>query len=158
MNYKIDTTVKAQSKFIAEDYFPAIIEFSSEELNNHFLEFNFKDTDMFELSVHPKTNALKRFTLTLCNHYEIMETALECPICEEGSLFIEGPDSTECGIFLLQVYSNAVQIKLSDSPVNKSIKSGNLIFSLSDNNELISVIISNLSETDIAHIKRELKA
>lgn len=158
MNYKIDTTVKAQSKFIAEDYFPAIVEFSLEELNNHFLEFNFKDTDMFELSVHPKTHAIKRFTLTLCNHYEMMETALDYPTCEEGSLFIEGPDSTECNTFLLQVYNNGMQIKLSDSPVNKNIKSGHLIFSLSENDELVSVIISDLSEVELSHIKRELQA
>ena len=111
---------------------------------------------MFELSVHPKTNALKRLTLALCNHYEIMETALDYPTSEEGSLFIEGPDSTECDTFLLRVYSNAVQIKLSDTPVNKSIKTGNLIFSLSEDNKLISVIISDLSEAELAHIKREL--
>ena len=158
MNYKIDTTAKAQSKFITEDYFPAVVEFSSEELNNHFLEFNFKDTDMFELSVNPKNHALKRFTLTLCNHYEIMETALDYPICEEGSLYIEGPESTECKSFLLQVYSNAAQIKLSDTPVNKNIKSGNLIFSLAKDNELVSVVISDLSETELSHIRRELTA
>ena len=138
--------------------YTAIVEFSSEELNNHFLEFNFKDTDMFELSVHPKTHALKRFTLTLCNHYKIMETALDCPICEDGSLFIEGPDSTECNTFLLQVYNNGVRVKLSDSPVNMNIKSGNLIFSLSGDKELISVIISDLTENELSHIRKELMA
>ena len=150
--------MKAQSKFITEDYFPAIVEFSSEELNNRFPEFNYKDTDMSELSVHPETSALKRFTLTLCNHYEIFETALDYPSFEEGLLFIKGPDSTECNTFLLQIYNNGVRIKLSDSPVNKSIKTGNLILSLSENNELISVIISDLSEAELSHIKRELES
>ena len=38
MNYKFDPTTSVHSVFVAEDYFPAIIEYSSEELNNHFIE------------------------------------------------------------------------------------------------------------------------
>ncbi len=156
MNYKIDTKMKTQSKFIAEDYFPAIVEFSSEELNNHFIEYNYKDTDMFELSVHPKTHALKRFSLTLCNHYEILDMAMELLVFDEGLLFIEGPDSTECDTFLLQVYRNGLKIKLSDVPAEKNIRSGILTFSLSEKDELVAVYISDLSEQELSHVKTEL--
>ena len=156
MNYEIDTDLKTKSTFISEEYFPAIIEFSSEELNNHFIEFNYKDTDMFELSVHPKTHALKRFSLTLCNHYEFSEALLESPVCDEGTLYITGPDSTECSTFDATVYKNGMRIVLSDVAADKYIKSGNLVFALTDKNEVVSVSLIDLSEQEISHIKSEL--
>ena len=76
MQYTFNKNRNISSTFIKEDYFPAIVEFSSEELNNHFIEFNFSDTDMFEISVNPKTRELKRFTLTLCNHFIIEDICL----------------------------------------------------------------------------------
>ena len=156
MDFTFDTTSKAQSKFISEDYFPAIVEFSSEELNNHFIEFNYKDTDMLELSAHSKTHALKRLTLTLCNHHEFVNENMIFPSCGEGSLFIEGPDSTECSKFMLKVYNNGAKLELSDKPAVKHIKSGILIFSFSNDNELVTVYITNLTEKQLSHIKREL--
>ncbi|SCY14182.1 hypothetical protein SAMN02910371_01194 [Butyrivibrio sp. INlla14] len=70
MNYIIHTTKTATSKFIPEDYFPAIVEFSDEELNNHFIEYNYKDSDMFELSVHPKTHfAILLKAQVVCTNY-----------------------------------------------------------------------------------------
>lgn len=156
MNFRIDTTKKAQSTFICEEYFPAIIEFSSEELNNHFMEFNFQDSDMFELSVHPKTNALKRFTLTLCNHYEIIDEQLDCPPCEEGLICIDGPDSCECKTFVLKVYNNGAALKISDVFAERYIKSGHLIFALSKDHDIVGVYLTGLSEQQITHIKTEL--
>ncbi len=156
MDYTFDTTSKAQSSFISEDYFPAIIEFSSEELNNHFIEYNFKDTDMLELSVHPKTHALKRLTLTLCNHYKFVNELMNYPSCDEGSFFITGPDSIECNTFMLKVYNNGAKLELSDQPAVKHLKSGILIFSFSTDNELVSIYISDLDKKQLSHIKREL--
>lgn len=156
MDFTFDTTSKAQAKFICEDYFPAIVEFSSEELNNHFIEYNYKDTDMLELSVHPKTHALKRLTLTLCNHHEVVNEPLICPSSDEGALFIKGPDTTECSLFMLKVYNNGARLELSDKTAVKHIKSGILIFSLSADNELVNIYISDLTEQQIEHIKREL--
>lgn len=38
MKYTFANNQKCFSTFIAEEYFPIIIEFSKEELNNHFIE------------------------------------------------------------------------------------------------------------------------
>lgn len=156
MNYRFDTRVKAYSRFIAEDYFPAIVEFSSEETNNHFIAFHHGDTDLFEFSVHPKTYMLKRFTLTLCNHYEIIDDRMAHPICDEGALYIDGPDSIECETFLLSVYSDGLRINISTAPVENSFRSGNLVFSISNEGELVDVYVCNLSEQAITHVTREL--
>ena len=58
MNYTFDTTTNIKSRFISEDYFPAIVQFSPEELNNHFIEYSYNDTDMFELVVDSENGSM----------------------------------------------------------------------------------------------------
>ena len=156
MNYIIDTTKTTTSKFIPEDYFPAIVEFNDEELNNHFIEYSYKDSDMFEFSVHPKTHALKRLTLTLCNHFEIIDNALEIPTYDDGAIFIDGESTVECKTFIVSIYNDGAVIKISDITATKYIKTGNLIFAFSNGEELVQVYLVNLSSSDIMHIKDEL--
>lgn len=54
MNYNFSNSSTMTSSTIIEDYFPVIIEYDKEELNNKFIEFNYQDTDMLEISVNPK--------------------------------------------------------------------------------------------------------
>lgn len=156
MNYSFDTSTKAQSKFVIEEYFPAIVEFSPEELNNYFIEFNYKDSDMFELSVHPKTHTLKRFSLTLCNHYEIKEASMCLPPYVNGTITITGPESTECKMFLAVVYTDGLQILLSNAPASYFYKTGQLIFAISEEGEVISVYLTDLAEEELSHLRNEL--
>jgi len=156
MTIILNKSIKADSMFIAEDYFPAIVNFSSEELNNHFMEFNYRDTDMLELSINPETHELKRLTLTLCNHYNIVDTPLNIPEYETGALLIDGPDSTECESFMVDVYTDGVKISMSSAPAQKYYRSGHLIFSIGDSDILTAVYIVGLTVEDIAHIKNEL--
>lgn len=156
MQYTFNKNKNTNSTFIKEDYFPAIVEFSSEELNNHFIEFNFSDTDMFELSVNPDTRELKRFTLTLCNHFSIEDKLLSLPTYETGSLSIDGPDKTECSAFSVKVFNNGLIIETSREIATKHLKSGHLIFGLSSSDEVTDVYITDLTSDEIAHVKSEL--
>ncbi len=156
MKYTFDRTTKTSSKFVSETYFPAIVEFSSEELNNLFLEFNNGSTDMLELSVHPSTHILKRITLTLCNHFEIINKKISIPAAIEGVFHIDGPDSTECDYFQTKVYSNGIEILLSNKKGKNYLQSGNVIMSLSEDDTLISIYIINLSPEQVEHVKDEL--
>lgn len=156
MNYSIDTSKQSSSTFITEDYFPATIEFSEEELNNHFIEFRYGDSDLFEFYVDRKSHILKRVCLTLCNHYSIKDTPLFIPIYEKGMLYIDGPASTECSTFETIVHTDGIEIITSLSKPSHCIKCGQLIIALSETNELTAVLITDLSETDIFHVKSEL--
>ena len=157
MNYSFDSTLTSSSKFIQEDYFPIIIEFSNEELNNLFLEFNYKDSDMFELSVDAQTFDLKRFTLTLCNHYVLKEDyVLTIPKYQEGLLHITGPTSTECTHFEVIVYRDGVEIKTSSIDASHYLKYGQLIFALTESDDIASILITDLTEDNINHVITEL--
>ena len=156
MQYTFNKNINIKSTFIKEDYFPAIVEFSSEELNNHFIEFNFSDTDMFEISVNPETRELKRFTLTLCNHFIIEDRSLLPPTYETGSLSIDGPDKTECSAFYVKVFNNGLLIETSHEVATKHVRSGHLIFGLSSSDEVTAVYIVDLTSDEIDHVKSEL--
>ena len=158
MQYTFNRNKKINSTFIKEDYFPAIVEFSSEELNNHFIELNFSDTDMFELSVSPATKELKRFTLTLCNHFIIEDKSLSLPTYEVGSFAIDGPDKTECSAFSVKVFNDGLMIETSHDVTSKHLRSGHLIFGLSSSDEVTTVYIADLTSDEIAHVKSELNA
>ena len=156
MNYTFSNSTTITSSTIIEDYFPIIIEYDKEELNNKFIEFNYQDTDMLEISVNPKTNLLKRLSLSLCNHYSIEDAMLSAPASDEGSLSIEGPASTECDKFLVKVFNDGIQIDLSSKEVVHNYKCGQVIYSISADNTLTAVYIPSLAENELAHAKREL--
>ncbi len=156
MNYTFNANSIPTSRIVNEDYFPAIVEFSSEELNNHFIEFNYKDSDMFEISVHPDTHELKRFSLTLCNHYSFSTSELTVPDAANGTLIIDGPDVTECEAFMTKVFTNGIQIVTSDKQPCTYCRSGHLVFAIADDKTVTSVYIVNLNAEDIKHIKDEL--
>lgn len=156
MNYTFSNSTTMTSSTIIEDYFPVIIEYDKEELNNKFIEFNYQDTDMLEISVNPKTNMLKRLSLSLCNHYAIEDATLNAPAADEGSLSIEGPASTECNKFLVKVFNDGIKIDLSDKEAVHNYKCGQVIYSISTDNTLTAVYIPSLTENDLSHAKREL--
>lgn len=158
MQYNFNRNIDLHSKFIKEEYFPAIVEFSSEELNNHFIEFSFSDTDMFELVVSPETRELKRFTLTLCNHFTIVDKSLSLPSYEAGSISIDGPDKTECSAFSVKVFNNGLMIETSHETASKHLRSGHLVFGLSSSDEVTAIYIVDLTCDEIAHVESELNA
>lgn len=156
MNYSFDKNKTVSSQFIQEDYFPVIIEFSNEELNNRFIEFNYQDSDMFELSVDPNTFELKRFLLTLCNHYALEDASMVIPEYEEGVIYIMGPTSTECPMFEVTVYDNGLRIVTSSETASRYLKCGHLIFALTENNSLASLLITDITPDNLSHVKTEL--
>lgn len=156
MNYTFDTTTNIKSRFISEDYFPAIVQFSPEELNNHFIEYSYNDTDMFELVVDSENGIIKQFTLTLCNHFKEQDINMSIPDAKEGSIYFNDTTDVQCDLFVLSIYKDGLHISISDKSAYTFLKCGQLIFALDDTDSLISLYITNLSSDDISHVLREV--
>jgi hypothetical protein len=157
MNYTFNNSSKQNSRFIAEEYFPAIVQFSSEELNNRFIEFSYQDTDMFELVGNSETGELKQFTFTLCNHFNESDKPLSIPVANEGIMFLGENNTVQCEKFITTIYSDGLRIDLSDKKACKLYKCGQLIFAFDESNSLISLYVTDLSAEDVTHIQRELR-
>ena len=156
MEYTLDTTTKLSSCFISEDYFPAIVQFSAEELNNRFVEFSYNDTDMFELVGSSKTGTIKQFTLTLCTHFMEMDKPLIAPDAEEGAVILNKNDTIQCEQFLLSIYKDGLHIQLSEKEICKFIKCGQLVFAFDKSDSLVSLYVTGLSTENIFHVLREV--
>ena len=124
MKYIFDKSTKKNSRFVAEDYFPAIIQFSSEELNNRFIEFSYQDTDMFELVGNSNTGELKQFTFTLCNHFNESDKSLSVPLADEGNIILGENDTILCEKFIANIYKDGIRIDISDNEVCITIDVG----------------------------------
>ncbi len=157
MNYTFNNSSKQNSSFIAEEYFPAIVQFSSEELNNRFIEFSYQDTDMFELVGNSETGELKQFTFTLCNHFNESDKPLNVPVADEGIMFLGVNNTVQCEKFIATIYSDGIRIDLSDKEACNIYKCGQLVFAFDKSDSLVSLYVTSLSAEDVSHILQELR-
>ena len=156
MNYNFNTSAGINSTFISEDYFPAIVQFSSEELNNNFIEFKYQDSDMFELVSDSKTDEIKQFTLTLCNHFEEVNDHMHVPDAENGIMLLGKSETINCDCFVMRIYKDGLFINVSSKNASKFFKCGQLIFAFDEANTLVALYVTELSEKDISHVLREV--
>ena len=157
MDFEFNPAGTQNSYFKAEEYFPAMVIYSEEELNNRFLGFYYKNTDFFELQVHYDTFALKSFVFTACKHFTIHNTVLHIPEYEEGIITVRGPKRTEYDKFMAHVFTDGLRIDLSDQPAVRHLKCGQLIFAIDASNVLVTLYVVNLTESDIKHVVFELE-
>ena len=142
---------------VNEDYFPVKAVYDPYVGSNEYVGFYFGDTDLLEFSADRETGSIKKITLVLCNHYEVLDTDFQsATVCESGSISLDLPQHNECDSFIVRVYRNAVDILLSQTTVQRIVKCGQVLFGLSDDNELVSVTFIEMSETDVAHTIEEL--
>ena len=156
MNYTFNTSTSISSTFISEDYFPAIVQFSSEELNNTFIEFKYHDTDMFELVANSNTHEIKQFTLALCNHFDEINDSLNVPNAEDGTMFLNKSETINCDCFEMHIYKDGLCITISSKIASKYLKSGQLVFAFDETNTLVALYVTDLSEENISHVLHEV--
>ena len=142
---------------INEDYFPIKVEHNPSIESTKYVGFYFGDTDLLEFSVDRETNSIRKFILVLCNHYEVLDMEFQsATVYKRGSISLNLPQHNECNFFRTLVYRNAVDILLSNKTVHSAIKCGQVLFGLSEDNELVSVTVVEMSENDIDHTIEEL--
>lgn len=142
---------------VNEDYFAVKVVYDSSVESTKYVGFYYGDTDLLEFSVDRETNTIKKFQLVLCNHFEILDTELHsATVSEIGCISIRLPQHNECEVFNVRIYRNAVEILLSNKNVHKIIKSGQVLYYLSDENDLVNVTIAEMTEYEITHTIEEL--
>lgn len=155
MNYYTRNKIK-KSIFEQEEYFPVVVKFSDEEIDNCFVEYSYRDSDMMELIFDSKSHELKQLTLTLCNHYLLTDTKMPMPNSNDGTICTKDGGSIECSYFETVVYKDGVEVKISNISVTRYEKCGQIIFALSDSGDLLQIFITDLNEDEINHVRREL--
>lgn len=141
-----------------EDYFSLRIVYDSSVEGIRHIGFYYEDEDLLEISVNKESCMIKRIQVTLCHHYTIVDDLFDIssitPVNEEVKL--ELPDHNDCNYFNMAIYKNCVDIHLSDLKSSKYIRCGQTMFGLDQNDNIVSLIVTELTETDREHILSEL--
>jgi len=157
MNHIITNNEIIPSHIEDEEFFSLRVVYDSSFESNRYIGFYYGETDLLELSVNRETGLLKKLQVVVCAHYTLSdETAPVIDDAKECSLLLDFPQHNECNFFLMTVYSDGVFITLSNNPAVQYYKCGQVVYGLTADNNMSSILIAGMSETNIAHTKYEL--
>lgn len=142
-----------------EDYFPVCVVYDSSAEESRFIGFYFENSDLLEFIVNRESGLLKKMQVVVCDHYEIFEEPLQIPTTSVDSLIhLSFPPHNECDYFVMRIFTNCIQIKLSKDSAIEYRKCGQVLFGLDQNQNLVSVIIEQMTAAEIEHAVQELRA
>ena len=123
----------------------------------HHMGFYYEDTNLLEIGTDFYTKRIGRIVLVDCEEHFENSSKLIKPSCSEGTLFYEMPRQIECDIFRMDLFDDGVKFRLSSSDVVEYIKCGCVFFGFGAIDEIVEIIVADLSEKNIAHIKESLE-
>ena len=154
---RIDNQI-TKGSILLEEYIP--LKFISDKKNTSldYARYSKDNKSLLEFAYETNSKQLYRILLVLCENFSINDCCFSLPASFDlGSLVFEESVDNECSVFHCEVFKDAVTIKLSESKLNKSIISDNILWEVDDENELISITLFNLSQKEIEHTITELQ-
>lgn len=147
-----------QSHIENEDYFSLRIVYDSSIEGIRHIGFYNADDDLLEIAVNKNTNMLKRIQVTLCHHYSIIDNVFDVSgvTTINEDVCLELSDHNDCSCFNMKVYKNSAVLVLSNAITTKYVKCGQVLFGLDSEENISTLIVSELTKSDIEHIKNEL--
>lgn len=141
-----------------EDYFSLRVVYDSSVEGIRFIGFYNNDEDLLEISVNKDTGSLKKIQITICHTYQIINSNLDINsiIPNFSDLELIMPDHNECPAFMLEIYKDCASINLSQTPPSRYAKCGQAFFGIDNANNIVSIIVTQLTEADRSHIIEEL--
>ncbi len=122
-----------------------------------FCRFRQGDNSLLELVFDRTDSFIKQITLLICCDVSRAIGAYRIPLqAEHGDLLIDTPSDAECPDFKCVLYDNAVKVILSDAPTEKVFFSGDIVWDITKDCQLVSVCAVNLSKQLVDHCCQEL--
>ncbi len=141
-----------------EDFFSLRVVYESSSENIQHIGFYNGDEDLLELSVDKDSGLLQKLQITICHHFSIDDSPFDIGKINttDEEISLELPDHNECNTFYMHVFNNCAVISLSDNKPTKHVLCGQVLFGIDDANNILSIIVTDLTTDDINHIKNEL--
>ncbi len=143
--------------FMKEEYFPIKVCVNNYIDNIKYIQYEKDEYNMLELTLNRTTNEFYRLQLVIGNAFTIVDEVLT-PVNNfaEGIAVFNTPEVTKTSRFDLLIYSDGVEIVLSNDPVYTWFKTGNVLFGLNADNKLSLIRIISLTADERQHIIDEL--
>ncbi len=144
-------------KVMVEDYLPLLIKSPEISTDADYLIYRKGDNSLLELVFDATTHNVHKICLVICKEYEIASTEYTPPsYFVVGDVLIDAPDDIATEVFCCKIYTDAIQLKLSNQPAEMTIVSKNIVWELDSKGDLISLTAYNQSAEVISHTLKEL--
>lgn len=159
MKCLIEKSDKAKVKLELDEYIPLkiICEGEKEPVDN--VSYSKGTKSLLEITVGIQSKSIKRITLLLSEEYHNLDRKINIDKLESVSanLTFGEYESIESSSFVTNFYNDGIQIVISDEKSTKYIKMDTLYIGLSSTYEITEIIVNQLNEKELAHIKNELE-
>lgn len=159
MKCLIEKSDKAKVKLELDEYIPLkiICEGEKEPVDN--VSYSKGTKSLLEITVGIQSKSIKRITLLLSEEYHNLDRKINIDKLESVSanLTFGEYESIESSSFVTNLYNDGIQIVISDEKSTKYIKMDTLYIGLSSTYEITEIIVNQLNEKELAHIKNELE-
>ena len=147
----IDTVVTNDPYLVLE------INFGDEADTYRHMGFYYGDTNLLEIGTDFHSKRIGRMVLVDCEEHFEKSGKLTKPSCPEGVLYYEMPRKIECDIFRMDLFDDGVKFRLSPSDAVEHIKCGCVYFGFGSADEIVEIIVAELSREDMTHIREILE-
>ena len=146
-----------QKKVIVEDYLPLLIKSPEMSTNADYLIYRKEDNSLLEFVFDAATHNVHKICLVICQEYEKVPAGYIPPSnIVVGDVIIDASNDITTEIFCCKIYTDAIQIKLSNKHSERIIDSKDIIWELDSKGDLISLTVYNQSPEVINHALNEL--
>ena len=100
--------------------------------------------------------AVSQVTLTNCRHFDDHAEAMPIPDAEEGIVVVDMPKHVDCTDLWVTVFDDGLTIRVVDKLPVRYVRMGNVMFGVSDDDDLTSILLTSMSPEEISHARAEL--
>ena len=153
------TNTSIQRSIVLTEYIPVQVRAEKACNTIDYCSFRKNDTSLLELAFNQADHIIYRVTLVICADYR--QVAEEYPLPTEytkGDLLVDVPSENATSIFSCVIYQNAVKIIVSDLPISKTVLSGDIVWELSEQGDLVSVCLVDPTGKASKHCSLELSS
>ena len=146
---------RTASSYRTDDLFAAIAVLG-EELDYVKFVGLYREDDLIELQLNPDTMAVSQVTITECKHFDERSEAMPLPSSEEGIAVIDMPKRADCGNLWVTVYDDGLAISVVNKLPTRYVRMGDVVFGVSADDDLASILMTGLSLEEVSHARMEL--
>ena len=153
------TNTSIQRSIVLTEYIPMQVRAEKEYNAVDYCSFRKDDNSLLELAFNQADHIIYRVTLVICADYRQVEEEYPLPTeYTKGDLLVDVPSENATSIFSCIIYQNAVKIIVSDLPISKTILSGDIVWELSEQGDLVSVCLVDPTGKASEHCSLELSS
>lgn len=153
------TNTSIQRSIVLTEYIPLQLRAEKACDTIDYCSFRKDDTSLLELVFDQTDHIIYRVTLVICADYRQATEEYQLPAAYvEGDLLVDAPAEIDVSSFSCEIYQNAVKIIVSDMPVSKTVLSGNIVWELSEQGNLVSVCLVDPTGKASEHCSKELSS